>query len=181
MNALAELGNAARGWRDLILARPDGAARFTATPAGLVNAIGFYIAMVLLAILVQSVVFGSAAPAQVFFGLAANLLPLASIALVVTGTRLARVTEAGLLALMVPATYALGLLLAIAVPVALIGGGFFSNALLGLLGWGYFRLARTIGKMNIGVAIAFAALSIVALVALPLGLYMLTVSAAPAA
>lgn len=181
MNALAELRDAAHGWLDLILARPGGVERFTATPAGFVNAIGFYVAMVLLAILVQSIVIGGATTSQVFIGIFANLLPLAAVALVIAGTRLARVTEAGFLALTVPASYALGLLLAVAVPVSLVAGGFFSTALLGVLGWAYYRLGRNIGKMNIGVSIAFAALSIVALVALPLGLYMLSVSAAPAA
>ena len=44
-----------------------------------------------------------------------------------------------------------------------------------------YREARDIAKLGIGLSIAFAALSIVALVALAYGLYMLTVPAASAA
>jgi len=48
-----------------------------------------------------------------------------------------------------------------------------------VLGYMLYREARDIGKIGIGLSIAFAALGIVALVALPFGLYMLSVPAAP--
>ena len=64
---------------------------------------------------------------------------------------------------------------------ALFAGSIFANAMLVALGYMRYREARDIAKLGIGLSIAFAALSIVALVALPYGLYMLTVPAASAA
>ena len=83
-------------------------------------------------------------------------------------------------ALLVPATYALAFILLIGLPLSLFFGNVFANAMLGALGYMLYRAARDIAKLGIGVSIAFAVLAIAVLVALPIGLYMLTMPAIPA-
>jgi hypothetical protein len=53
--------------------------------------------------------------------------------------------------------------------------------MLGALGYMLYRAAREIAKLGIGVSIAFAVLAIAVLVALPIGLYMLSVPRSPRA
>ena len=65
-------------------------------------------------------------------------------------------------------------------PLVLIAGNLFSNAMLGILGFMLYRLGRQIGQMKLGLAIAFAAFCVVALVLVPVALYMVTVPAPPA-
>ena len=73
----------------------------------------------------------------------------------------------------VPAGYALVFLLAAGLVLAPLGGGVFSNVLLGLLGYMLYRLAHDVGKFTLGISVAYAILSVLLLVALPLALYML--------
>ena len=176
MNAFGELRDAARGWLDLILARPEGAARFNASSSGIVNAVGFYFAVALVTLLLPA--FGQGMPdySQLFTGIVVNFPPLLGIAAVIWATRRALRLEAGFGSLFVPAAYALGLVVLAGLVLAFVST-MFANSLLGVLGYMYYRLARDIGKMGIGVSIAFAALGIVALVAPSFGLYMLTVPA----
>jgi len=83
-------------------------------------------------------------------------------------------------ALLVPAVYALAFLLAIGLPLSLLFGNKFANAMMGALGYMFYREARDIAGLGIGVSIAFAVLAIAVLVALPIGLYMVTTPAIPA-
>jgi hypothetical protein len=181
MNALAELREAVGGWLDLLSRRPEGPARFNPTREGAVNATGFYVAMILLTVLVAALTSRAEGYSQMFFTFAVNALPLVAIALVIVGTLTALRLDVRFNTLFVPATYALSFILLLGIPVSMSGSGMLSNVLLGILGYMLYRLARAAGKMNIGVSIAFAALSIVVLVAMPIGLYMLTVPAPPAA
>jgi hypothetical protein len=180
MNAFAELKQAAIGWLDIIANRPGGPERFNRSGRGLANAVGFYFAMVLFTILVQGVSTSFPTYDRIFLSLVVNALPLLGIALVIVGT--VRVLRAGIEvnALLVPAAYALGFLLLIGLPLSLFFGNIFANAMLGALGYMLYRAGRDIAKLGIGVSIAFAVLAIAVLVALPIGLYMLTVPAIPA-
>lgn len=78
----------------------------------------------------------------------------------------------GTLQMMVAGVYALAFLLVAALPLALFGVS-LSSVLLGLLAFALYRGARMILGLSIASAIAYAALSVVLLVALPLSLYML--------
>ena len=49
MSAFAELWRAVLGWLNLLTAQPDAADKFNLSRAGLINAVGFYMATVLLA------------------------------------------------------------------------------------------------------------------------------------
>ena len=110
-----------------------------------------------------------------------NALPLLGIGLVIQLTVQFLRLGTSFNALFVPAVYALAFILAFGLPLSLFADSIFANAMLGALGYMRYREARDIAKFGIGLSIAFAALSIVALVALPYGLYMLTVPAASAA
>jgi hypothetical protein len=65
-------------------------------------------------------------------------------------------------------------ILALSLPLAYLAGPNVLTATLGVIGFMLFRVAREIGKLRIGISAAFAILSIAALVAVRVGLYMLT-------
>ena len=181
MTPLDDVRNAAIGWVDLIGARETGAARFNASRQGLVTAIVAYLLLVLFTSIVQSVsVFGTfPSYDKLFVDLVLNALPLLVIFAVVAITVRFMRPAAGYYAMLVPAGWALVFLLAIGLPLSLFFGSTFSSALQGILGYMLYRLARDIGKFSIGVSIGFAVLSIVLLVAIPVGLYMLLVPEIP--
>lgn len=177
MNLLKDIGNAAIGWVDLIGNRPGGAERFNTTRQGLVTAVVLYLLLVMFTSIVQSVSLFGTFPRYdtLFVDLVLNALPLLAIFLIVFLTVQVLKPAAGLVGMLVPATYALVLLLAIGLPISLFFGSTFAAAMQGILGYMLYRLARDIGKFSIGISIGFAVLSIVLLVAIPMGLYMLFV------
>lgn len=181
MNAFGELGAAVRGWWNLLSSKPQGADHFNPTNSGLINALGFYVAIVLLAIGVDGYINQLSTTTAIANGMLANLLPLIAVAIVIFATITVLRLDVAYLDLLVPAIYALGFILLIGIPFALLTAGAYSAVLLGALGYMLFRLGREIGRMNVGISMAFAALSIVALVALPLALYMLTTPVPPPA
>jgi hypothetical protein len=176
MNAFRELWLAAIGWLDLIIGRKDSTGGFNATRSGAINAIGFYIVVLLLSMLVPAIWLGMPDYSQLFTGLLINCLPMVGVAFAIWVTRMLLRLETTFLMLFVPAVYALAFVLLAGLLLSFIGN-VFSNALLGVLGYMLFREARDIGKMNIGVSLAFAVFGIVALVAPSFAIYMLTVPA----
>jgi hypothetical protein len=177
---LGDAKDAVVGWLDIIAGRPGGGERFNATQAGLVRALIWYFLLVLLTVLVQGLSLGMPASSEVFTAVMVNALPLLGVYLVILVTvRLFRLAIP-VNALLVPAIYAMAFILAIGLPLSLLGGGMFANAMLGALGYMFYRAGRDIAKLGIGVAIAFAVLSIVVLVALPIGLYMVFMPSTPA-
>jgi hypothetical protein len=176
MNAFTELRLAAIGWLDLVIGRKEGGGSFNPSRSGTINAIGFYVIVVLITMLVPSFWLGMPDYSQLFTGLMINCLPLVGVAFAIWVTRMLLRLEATFLMLFVPAVYALAFILLAGLLLSFVGN-VFSNALLGVLGYMLYREARDIGKMNIGVSLAFAVLGIVALVAPSFALYMLTVPA----
>lgn len=174
MNPLDDIKNAAIGWVDLLGARGTGAEKFNATRQGLVVAIAAYFLLVLFTSIVSSVSRFGAFPRydSLFVDLVLNALPLLVIYFVVAVTVRFLKPEAGYYAMLVPPTWSLVFLLAIGLPLSLFFGNTFSAALQGILGYMLYRLARDIGKFNVGVSIGFAILTIVLLVAVPLAVYM---------
>lgn len=175
MNAITELREAAIGWFEMLTARPDAAERFSATRGGIVNALVIYFLAIVVVLTVQSVAAELPNYADVFLAVLLNALPLLGIAAAIGITITLLRSGVAFAALFVPATYATTFVLVMGLPLSLFMGPGVSNALLGVLGYMLYREARDIGKMSIGLSIAFAALTIVALVALPAGLYMLSV------
>lgn len=182
MNPIAELRDAALGWVDLIgRAKDDIAARFNATPAGLVAMLIWYTFFVILTLVIQSLAGFGALPGleQLIVTLALNGLPMLVILLVVWGTHATLKPPVDRYALLVPAGYALVLLLIVGLAFSLLGFT-LATALQGMLGYMLYRLAREIADLGMGISIAFALLTVVLLVALPIGLYMLLMPELPA-
>lgn len=172
MNAFGELWRAVIGWLDLLTARAGAAEKFNLTGLGLVNATGCYFAVVLALIVIESSLSGFPGWATVVLSLVANALQLGIVWLVIWIT--ARALKAPDIAMAVPATYAMAFILALSLPLAYVAGPNILTATLGVIGFMLFRVAREIGKLRIGISAAFAILSIAALVAVRVGLYMLT-------
>lgn len=178
MNALPEFWAALRGWLDLIAGRKEAARRFNLSGAGLANATGSYYAIVLLSLVAAALAGQNPGLVGGLVSLLLNALPLFTVWLVTGLTALALKPQHGALGLLVPATYAMGLVLVVRVPLQLLAPDLFSNALLGALSFMLYRGARGIGGLGIGSALAFAALCAVALVLAQLALYMLATGGA---
>lgn len=178
MNALPEFWAAILGWLDLIAGRKDAADKFTFTRAGLINATGAYFAIVLLSLAVAAIAGQSPGLIGTLVSLVFNAIPLLAIWLVIWGTTLVLRPRAGALGLLVPATYAMALILVIRVPLQLLAPDVFGNALLGALCFMLFRGARGVAGLGIGSSLAFAVLSAVVLVLVTVGIYMLATGGA---
>jgi hypothetical protein len=172
MNAFTELWRAVLGWLDLLTARADAAEKFSLTRAGLVNATGFYIAVAMAVMAVEVGISGFPGWGAVLVSLGINLARLAAIWLI--GWLTVRAMGGRFLAIAVPATYAMGLVLALTLPLAYIAGPNVLLVLLGVRAYLFYRAARQMAGLGFGISAAFAFLCIVALAAIPLGLYMLT-------
>jgi len=178
MNALPEFWAAILGWLDLIGGRKDIADKFNLSRRGLINATGCYFAVVLLSLLVAALAGQSPGLVGTLVSLVVNAIPLLAIWLVIWGTALALRVAAGPLTLLVPATYAMALILVIRVPLQLLAPDLFSNALLGALCFMLYRAARGVAGLGIGSSLAFAVLGAVALVLATMGIYMLATGGA---
>jgi len=174
VNAFSELRQAGIGWLDMIAGRPGGAEKFNASRAGLINATGCYFFLVVLTMVALSLLEGFPGLDQALIGLLVNALPLLGVWAVIWATVRFITPELPVLTLMVPATYAMAFILLAGLPLSLFAGNSLANALLGALGYMLYRAARDVAKLSIGLSIAFELLCIVVLVALPIGLYMLT-------
>jgi hypothetical protein len=172
MNAFGELWRAIVGWLDLLTARPGAAEKFNLTALGLVNATGCFIAVVLLLIVIESTLSGFPGWATIGLSLAANAVQLGGVWVVIWLT--AQVFRTPAVPMAVPATYAMAFVLGLSLPLAYLGGSNVLTATLGVIGFMLFRVAREIGKLRFGISVAFAILCIAALVAIRVGLYMLT-------
>ena len=134
--------------------------------------------MVLLSLLVAALAGQSPGLIGTLVSVLFNAIPLLAIWLVIWATALALRVVPGPLALLVPATYAMALILIIRVPLQLLAPDLFSNALLGALCFMQYRAARGVAGLGIGTALAFAVLSAVALVLVTAAIYMLATGGA---
>jgi hypothetical protein len=175
MKPFIELRDAAIGWLDLIGPKGTGIERFNASVPGLLVMLGWYFGLVLLTRFIQAATLAGSTPGivEITVALLLNGLPLLVILASTAVTLRVLTPAASPLRLMVPAGYALVFLLAVGLPLSLFAGSSFAPALQGVLGYMLYRLARQGGPFNIGIAVGYAVLTVVLLVAIPIGLYML--------
>ncbi len=178
MNALPEFWAAVLGWLDLVAGRKDAADKFNLSRAGFINATGAYFAVVLLSLAVAALLGQNPGFVGAFVSVVFNAVPLIAIWLVIVGTAALLRPASGPLSLLVPATYAMALILAIRVPLEVLAPNLFGNALLGALCFMLYRGARGVAGLGIGSALSFAVLSAVALVLVTIGVYMLATGGA---
>lgn len=172
MNAVEEIQEAMLGWRDIAQRRPGWQARFRPTPEGLRAAVVFYALAVVLNVAMQMLLARQFTVPQVIVNLLLNFAPLAGLLIGVWGSLVALRRLPALLDVLVPATWALGFLLIVGLPLTLLPLP-TGPLLLLALAYLYYLLVRTACGFSAGLAIAFAAVCLVLLVAVPSSLYML--------
>lgn len=172
MNSFHEVTSAAAGLNRLAAGQPNAADKFNASRAGLITALGLYLSLVLIIIVLQAAIRHAVPYGEIGLGLVANILPTLGLAAVSAATVRLLQLEVSAYALLVPAIYALSLILVLSLAISLILPT-LSPIALGAMGYLLFRVARGIGRMNAGIALSFAALNLMVLVAMPIGLYML--------
>lgn len=173
MNALPEFWAAVLGWLDLLAGRKEAGEKFNLSRAGLINAGGCYVAVMLLTAGAMALAGFDPGWLGTALRLLLNGLSLLAVWLVIGATVLALRPAAGALSLLVPVTYGMALLLLLRVPLDLAAPGLFTNALLGALCFMLYRGARGAARLGIGSSLAFAILCGVALVLVTAALYML--------
>lgn len=178
MNALPEFWAAVLGWLDLVAGRKDAADKFNLSRSGLINATGAYFAVVLLSLAVAAIAGQNPGFVGALVSIVFNAIPLVAIWLVILATTAVLRSASGAVALLVPATYAMALILIIRVPLEVLAPNLFGNALLGALCFMLFRGARGVAGLGVGSALSFAVLSAVALVLVTIGVYMLATGGA---
>lgn len=171
MSVFRQFIDAATGWFELGMFRPGWQGRFVQTRDGFVVAIGGYFAVVVLGILLQGLVVGAPGPAELLFGIAVNALPLVGVVLAIVITTAFLRLEVPAMAMAVPAIHAVTLLLILGFAMSPFGA--IATVLLGVLGYLLYRGGQEILGLKPAFALAYAALSVVLLVALPSSLYML--------
>jgi hypothetical protein len=172
VTALGHFNMAARGWYLITLGRPGGRELFVPTWQGLLVAIAGYFGAVLLGIVFQSLLIGVPNILELLAGLGINALPLIGFVAATLGTIAALRVQRHPLEMLVPGIHAITMLLIAGFLMSAVLPG-LASLLLGLLLFMLFRAGREILGLNFALALAYAALTIVLLVALPTSLYML--------
>ena len=171
MKIFAALKEALAGWIALIRGDADWIRHFAISAAGLTTALVLFLFFALLSIALATADVGI----PNFFGLLIALLvqSLSILALLigVLVTRRMVPGEARVMDLMVPGIYALIAYLVIGTMLSLIAGPVLILLWIGLA-FLLFELGWRAGGWNIGVAAAFAVLTMVLLVGMPVTLYM---------
>lgn len=177
MKLWAILTNAVTGWLMIVRGETGWRERFTLTAAGLVTALLVFSFMAFLAVAFASMSIGMPSPIGVLIAMFVLALPVTALVVALLGTRIMLKSEEPMLPVLVPGIYALTAFLLAEAVLAMIGG---PVVMLAWLGQGYlvYRLARSATTWNVGISAAFAVLSVVLLVVLRLGLYMLSNAAA---
>ncbi|MBO9589396.1 hypothetical protein [Devosia sp.] len=171
MKTFAALKEALAGWIAIIRGEADWQRHFTISAAGLTTALVLFLFFSLLSIALATADVGI----PNFFGLLIALLvqSLSILALLIGifVTRRMVPGDARVLDLLVPGIYALIAYLVVGTILSLIAGPVLILLWIGLA-FLLFHLGWRVGGWNIGVAAAFAVLTMVLLVGMPVTLYM---------
>jgi hypothetical protein len=171
MNILRAFSGAILGWRAILGGRQDWARYFALTGPGLATALVLYLLLAFL-ILLAGAETSALHPLNIVVGLFVFGLYVAALAISVVATKAMLRWQGSILDLLVPGTYAMILFLLVGAVLAPLGplGLALALAVIALL---TYRLARAAGGWSIGISAAFAVLTVVLLVAMPMTLYML--------
>lgn len=173
MKIITALRQSVYGWIMILRGEVGWQERFRFTPAGLVTALVLFYLFAFLAVVLTSLEMGVPTLQGFFDIMVIQSLWLVALVLGVFGTRFALRDTGPLLPILVPAIYALVFYLIIGTLVSFAFG--FALPLLWLaLAWMLFRLGRLAAGWSLGVSAAFAVLTVVLLVGIPISLYMLT-------
>lgn len=174
MKLWAALRSAAIGWMMLLRGEADWRSRFNRTPAGLVTALVIFVFVLFLAVILVAA--GTAVPdvLAILAGMFALALPLTAMVVTLLGTRIALKSTEPMQDVLVPGVYALAAFIFVeGLLVTLIGGPVVALSWL-VLGYLMFRLARAATSWHTALAVGFAVLTVLLLVAMRQALYMLS-------
>ncbi|GLQ53225.1 hypothetical protein [Devosia nitrariae] len=176
MRIIRAITGAVAGWRAILTSEEDWARHFVLTGAGLATALVLFFLVAFLILLYgpagSAPDFASAAIGLLVFGLYVGALAVSAYA-----TKAMLGLTRSVLDLLVPGTYAMIVFLVAGTFLAPLGPAFALVALLGIALL-LFRLGQVAGGWSIGISAAFAVLTAVLLVAIPMTLYMLASSPA---
>ncbi|WIJ24866.1 hypothetical protein [Devosia sp. RR2S18] len=177
MKLWAALASAARGWLLILRGEEGWRAYFSLTAAGLTTALAIFAFAAFLAVGFASMSIGMPSLPGVIMAMLVLAIPIAALFFALQLTRSMLKRDEPLLPVLVPGVYALTAFLLVEGFLAMFGPVVMLSWL--ALGYFLFRLTRLARGWSVGVAAAFAVLTVVLLVAMRLGLYMLS-SALPA-
>ena len=178
MKLWAALANAFAGWIKITRGEADWRSHFAFTAPGLVTAILIYFFFAFLAVAFASMNIGMPGLTGIASALIVQGLSLVALALAIQGTKAMLKSPQPMLDLMVPGTYVLVFYLIVGAILSLIGGPVLV-LLWVVLGYLLYRLARVATPWSIGISLAFAVLTVLLLVGMPVTLYMLSNPATP--
>jgi hypothetical protein len=171
MKMFFALRNALAGWVAIVRGDGDWSRHFALNPAGLVTALVLFLFFALLSIALASANVGM--PSLIGLLIAVLVQSLSILALLggILATRRMVPSGGRVLDILVPGVYALIGYLVLGTFLSLIAGPVLILLWAGLA-FLFFRLGQRAGGWTIGVAAAFAALTMVLLVGMPVTLYM---------
>lgn len=173
MKSLSLLRDALVGWRAILVGDPAWYEHFRPSLAGLAAALALFFGLAFVFITVASLGLGVPTVSGFVAVMLAQALPLLALLVASWITRRIVPTPRPLLELLVPGVYALIAYLVLGLAFSILGGPLLV-LLWAVLGFLLYRLGRMAAGWSIGIALAFAVLTVVLLVGLPVALYMLS-------
>ena len=172
MKLWGALRDAWLGWVDIVRLRPGWQERFGFSFGALAKALVIFFLFAFLAIAMGSVQGGMPSLPGLLTNLLVQSLGLVALLIGIVVTRLAVKSKVPMLRVLVPGIYGMVFYLVAGSVLAAISIETVPIVLLGLV-FLLYSLGRAAGAWSIGVALAFAVLTVVLLVGMPLTLYML--------
>jgi hypothetical protein len=165
--------DAMEGWRGILRGEPGWEAYFRLSRAGLVTALVLFYIFAFFAVVLASLQVGVPTLAGFIDIMLVQSLWLVALVIGIFGTRYAVRTDPPVLSLLVPGIFALIAYLIFGTAISVIAGPLLPVLWIALA-FVLFRLGRVAGQWTPGVSAAFAVLTVVLLVGLPMTLYMLS-------
>jgi hypothetical protein len=172
MNIFKALQQAVYGWIMILRGEADWQARFRLSLPGLTTALVLFYLFAFLTVVIGSLDYGVPTVQEFVATIVLQSLFLLALVVGLFGTRFAVRDSGPILPILVPGIYALVFYLVLGALVSLTLGPLFPVLWLALI-WLLFRLGRAAGGWSIGVAAAFAVLTVLLLVVTPYALYIM--------
>lgn len=172
MKIWAALNEAVTGWIAIVRGGRDWARHFSLSMAGLVTALVLFVFFALLSVALASANVGMATPIGLVVGILFQAISILALVVGVISTNRAVPAAGPLMTLYVPGIYVLVFYLVAGTLLSQLAGPLLIPLWI-MLGFLFYRLGRMAGGWTIGVSIAFAVLTLVLLVGVPMTIYML--------
>ena len=172
MNPVADVSRAWNGLAAIAAGRTDARSQFSSTPGGLAVAAAWLLLSLLLGAAAQSSAVGMPRFDQVLFGLAIQAVTVTALFWATSLSLHFLKLDVPALTVFVPIVYVLALMQVVAIPLLLLGPNVQVLAVVAaaaMIG----RTGKVLAGMSTGSSIAYAFLSLMVLVLVPVALYML--------